>query len=100
MRQITKDAIIAFRKGAPFSRDNTSVELSPLGNVVVLKLHGNTITRYDVGDFNSLEICDGGWASNTTKERLNGINGVHIHQRDYVWYLNDKEWSGNWTRVY
>ena len=44
-------------------------------------------------------ITNAGWFSDTTKERLNGIQGVSIHQKDYVWYLNGKEWNGKLTEI-
>ena len=46
-----------------------------------------------------LWICNGGWDSATTKERLNGLSGVHIVQRGGTWYLNGLEWDGRWTHV-
>jgi hypothetical protein len=99
MRLITKEAMREFRNARPWHKDNTRVELSPSGEVVVLKLHGNAIARYDLGDWSSLEICDGGWSSNTTKERLNGLWGVSISQKEWLWYLNGKRWDGNWITV-
>ena len=101
MRKITSDAVSAFRRGLKFNRDNTSVERSPLGLVIVLKLHGNSIARYppSIDGLNKFEICDGGWSSNTTKERLNGLPGVRIHQKNFVWYLNGVEWNGSWTTI-
>jgi hypothetical protein len=77
---------------------NTTVEMSPLGAVVVLKLHGNAIARRDVGS-TDFEVCDGGWTSNTTKERLNGLPGVRVNQKAYAWYLNGVEWDGSWTWI-
>lgn len=59
-------------------------------------LHGNKIAEWRD---NSLWITNCGWTSNTTKERLNGLNGVHITQKDWQWYLNGKEWDGNWIRI-
>ena len=101
MRKITSDAVSAFRRGVKFNRDNTSVEFSPLQYTVVLKLHGNAIARYtpSIYGLNKFEICNGGWFSNTTKERLNGLPGVSIHQKNFVWYLNGKEWNGCWTTI-
>jgi hypothetical protein len=59
------------------------------------KLHGNEIAyRYNDPE-RTLSITDAGWQTNTTKERLNGIPNVHIHQKDWVWYLNGEEWNGN-----
>jgi hypothetical protein len=50
-------------------------------------------------EFNMLSVSNAGWASNTTKERLNGLPHVRVHQRNWNWYLNGNEWNGEWTRV-
>ena len=42
----------------------------------------------------TLSITNAGWESNTTKERLNGLDGVSIQQKAGIWYLNGKEWEG------
>ena len=76
----------------PFRKDNT--EVTVLDNVTVLKLFGNEIAyRYNDPE-RTLSITNAGWFSNTTKERLNGIPNVRIHQKNFNWYLNDKEWDG------
>ena len=46
-----------------------------------------------------LWICNGGWDSATTKERLNGLSGVHIVQRGGNWFLNFRQWDGGWVNV-
>lgn len=46
-----------------------------------------------------LYICNCGWFSRTTKERLNGLSMVKIVQAKGKWYLNGKEWDGEWIRV-
>lgn len=98
MRKITQESINAFINGVPFNKANTAVLVNE--KTVVLQLHGNPIAKYTVGKFNStLEISNGGWQSNTTKERLNGIPNVTVHQKNRVWYLNGKEWDGEWTKV-
>lgn len=103
-RKITTDAINAFMAGQKFHRDNTSVEIEnehgslPSEMIVKLKLHGNLIAKRFLLS-GSVYISNAGWQSNTTKERLNGIPGVHIVQRKGQWYLNDKEWDGSWTQV-
>lgn len=97
MRKITAEAISAFVAGATFSKSNTIVSI--VRGDVVLSLHGNPIARYPETFYNQLEICDGGWQTNTTKERLNGIPNVHVQQKKGVWYLNGMEWNGNWTKV-
>ena len=72
-----------------------SVEES--SEVYKLKLHGNTIATID--ELGVLSVSNAGWASNTTKERLNGIPGVRVHQRNWNWYLNGVEWDGSWKRI-
>lgn len=99
MRKITFDAVAAFYNEKPFKRGNTEVEVficTLLRKTVYLILHGNTIARLKNG---KLTISNGGWSSNTTKERLNGLTGVHIQQKDFVWYLNGEAWNGDWIKI-
>ena len=95
MRKITKEAVSAFLERKPFRKSNMSVE--EIGGEWRLKLHGNSIANID--EIGVLSISNAGWASNTTKERLNGIPGVRVHQRNWTWYLNGVEWDGNWKRI-
>ena len=92
MRQITKESINAFYNGEKFNKTNMQVEILP--NVTVLKLHGNEIAYLYNDQERTLSITNASWFSNTTKERLNGLNGVQISQKAGVWYLNGKEWNG------
>lgn len=94
--KITTDAINAFMSARQFFRDNTSVTIE--NDKVLLKLHNNLIARREVGS-NTIEITNAGWASNTTKERLNAIPGVQINQRKGIWYLNGLMWDGEWIAV-
>ena len=98
MRQITYDAIRAFENGYNFKRGNTRVIVGHDGveYSVRLLLHGNLIAERTS---NGVYIQDGGWQSNTTKERLNGLSGVNIVQRNWVWYLNGEAWNGGFIRV-
>lgn len=96
MRKITKEAVNKFLSKEPFRKSNMSVESGGMGTWK-LKLHGNTIASID--EFNMLSISNAGWASNTTKERLNGLPNVRINQKNWNWYLNGQEWNGEWTRV-
>ena len=99
MRVTTHKAIEAFLAGRSVKTGNTTV--SPLGNTTVLKLHGNPIAVRQTleNGKESILISNAGWFSNTTKERLNGIPGVSIHQKNFDWFLNDEPWDGKWTEV-
>ena len=96
MRKITKEAVNKFLNKEPFRKSNMVVESGGAG-YWKLKLHGNTIASID--EFNMLSISNAGWSSNTTKERLNGLPGVRINQKNWNWFLNGVEWDGRWTRV-
>lgn len=89
-RKTTQIAIDAFLKGDKVTTSNTTTD------GVNLYLYGNKIAekRKD-----GIYITNAGWFSNTTKERLNGLPNVDIHQKNKVWYLNDQEWDGQWTKV-
>lgn len=92
MRKITEESVQAFNNSIPFKKANMEVEVLP--NVTVMKLHGNSIAfRYNDPN-RTLSITNCGWQTNTTKERLNAIDGVSISQKKGVWYLNGTEWDG------
>lgn len=96
-RKITTEAVHAFMvAGKDFRKDNTSVVV--LDNFVYMYLHDNIIATRAVGS-NQIFVSNGGWSSNTTKERLNGIPGVSVCQRKGVWYLNGEAWNGEWTKI-
>ena len=97
MRKITREACHAFENAyvGNYKKSNTIViRYDDLRAEMIL--HGNLIA-YTAAD--GIFISNGGWASNLTKERLNGLTGVHIQQRNFVWYLNGVEWDGGWIRV-
>lgn len=112
MRKITKESIAAFNSSFSFNRQNMTVKTCfgthPLlpnykGRLTILSLHGNDIaiktgwTGKD--DHIKTFITNAGWQSNTTKERLNGLNGVSISQKNFVWYLNGREWDGSLIEI-
>lgn len=75
-----------------FKSSNTVVTVLP--NVTIMTLFGNDIAfRYNDPE-NTLSITNAGWNSLTTKERLNGIDGVNISAKRGKWYLNGIEWDG------
>ncbi len=94
-RKITKEAVSKFLSKTPFRKSNMSVEESY--GIYKLKLHGNTIATID--ELGVLSVSNAGWSSNTTKERLNGIPGVYVKQKNWTWYLNGTEWDGTWKRI-
>jgi hypothetical protein len=94
-RKITKEAVSKFLSKTPFRKSNMSVEESY--GIYKLKLHGNTIATID--ELGVLSVSNAGWSSNTTKERLNGIPGVRVNQKNWTWYLNGQEWDGTWKRI-
>jgi hypothetical protein len=112
-RKITREAVRAFYLGRPFSSANTRVYIED--NEVKMMLHSTVIASrvfnpvhgpqmfYNVrtGDYGNhkLTLNTGGWTSNTTKERLNGLVGVSVYQKNFQWFLNGKEWDGNKIEV-
>ena len=105
MRQVTTITCSAFEAKRKIQVGNTLVTVigdeTTKSEIVTLLLHGNEIAKsfYTDGDLVSFNITNAGWQSNTTKERLNGLNGVSIYQKKGQWYLNGKEWNGEWVNV-
>jgi len=97
MRKITEEAVNAFNNSLPFKKANMEVEV--LRNVTIMKLHGNEIAYkyHDPKRTTSITHC--GWPTRTTKDRLNAIDGVDIHQEKGQWFLNGKEWDGELTDI-
>lgn len=94
MRKVTQKAVQCFRNNVNFKQGNTKVER--LGNETRLYLHNNLIAKRNP---KGLYITNAGWQSNTTKERLNALPNVSIHQKNWEWYLNGKKWNGKLTKV-
>lgn len=91
MRDITKKITRAFEERRSLKIDNSRTD----GDC--LWLFENKIAEWRGGN---LWITDAGWDSKTTKERLNGLSGVSINARRGVWYLNGREWNGEWADVW
>ena len=92
MRKITSEAVSAFMDARPFNKSNMRIEVQP--NVTVMRLYGHPIAyRYNDPE-RTLSISARGWLTNTTKERLNALPSVRIHQRNFQWYLNGVQWDG------
>ena len=93
MRQVTRLAVSNWLMRKKFRRDNTHTD----GNT--LYLHNNAIAKIDENQI--VWIRSAGWETKTTRERLNGIPGVRIHQKNWEWYLNNMLWShsNEWTDI-
>ena len=92
MRKITQLAIQAFNNAETFKMGNTSVEVLP--NVTVLKLHNNEIAYRYNNPSRTLSITMAGWETNTTKERLNALDGVRIQTVNGDLFLDGTRWDG------
>jgi hypothetical protein len=91
MKQVTINSVNCLLSGGNKQFSNTLVET--IGNISKMYLFGNLIAILDHSN-NKLEIRNAGWPSNTTKERLNGLPNVRIHQHKWEWYLNGVIWDG------
>lgn len=92
-RKITEKAIEKFYNAEKFKSSNTEVIVLP--NVTILKLYDTKIAYLYNDPEKTLSITNGGYDTNTTKERLNGLKNVSIQQKKGAWYLNGKEWDGS-----
>ena len=95
MRKVEQQMNEAILNRKDFFKGNTSVEnyITETGaREAVVKLHGNHIAT--VGD--TLQICDAGWQTVTTKSRLNALlnefaEGCYLFQRNFDWFLGDAD---------
>jgi hypothetical protein len=90
MRKITEQIVRAFRNGEAARIGNSRTD----GRA--LYLHENKIAEFRNQE---LWITNAGWTSRTTKERLNGLPLVSIYQERGAWYLNGREWGGEWVQA-
>lgn len=87
MRQITREAVDAFMNGYCYKKSNIKVTCGEM------YLHGNKIAWFDINGQLWIDTC--GYHTNTTKERLNALPGVHIKTKNYQLYLNGEYWDGS-----
>lgn len=104
MRKITTQAVNAFLNSQSFNSWNTTVTVteSSQHQHTTLALHGNKIANriQNLATWSvQIEISNAWWFSNTTKERLNGIQWVSINQKAWQWYLNGNAWDGKWITI-
>ena len=90
MRKIEQQMNKAILNRQDFKKDNT--EVITISDCSFVYLHGNHIAT--VGD--TLDICDAGWQTVTTKSRLNALlnefaEGCYLFQRNFDWFLGDAD---------
>lgn len=97
MKIVTQKAVACFRNGGNAKFSNTEVVTE--NGVSKMYLFGNLIAILDHNVGGVMKITNAGWESNTTKERLNALPNVNIHQKNFVWYLNGEAWNGQLTTI-
>ena len=93
MRKVEQQMNEAILNRKDFFKGNTSVQhytTETGAREAVVKLHGNHIAT--VGE--TLQICDAGWQTVTTKSRLNALcnefaEGCYVFQKNFDWFLGD-----------
>ena len=90
MRKIEQQMNKAILNREDFKKDNT--EVITISDCSFVYLHGNHIAT--VGD--TLDICDAGWQTVTTKSRLNALlnefaEGCYLFQKNFDWFLGDAD---------
>jgi hypothetical protein len=96
MSKISEQAAEAFMGGYYYANSHTMVLASGNTENTLMYLHSNLIaTKLH----NNISITNANWSTVTTKSRLNSIPGVHIYQKDNQWFLNNKEWNGDWIQI-
>ena len=95
MRKVEQQMNEAILNRKDFFKGNTSVEnyITETGaREAIVKPHGNHIAT--IGD--TLQICDAGWQTVTTKSRLNALcnefaEGCYVFQKNFDWFLGDAD---------
>ena len=90
MRKIEQQMNRAILNREDFRKDNT--EVITISDCSFVYLHGNHIAT--VGK--TLDICDAGWQTVTTKSRLNALcnefaEGCYVFQKNFDWFLGDAD---------
>jgi len=94
MRKITQEVVGAFMAGFNYANSNTTVSSTTRDDSKMF-LHGNLIA---IRNGNIIQVTLAGWNTNTTRERLNGIPGVHVTTKLGQTYINGNP-CGNYDWV-
>ena len=92
MRQIEKQMNFALSNKGNWSKSNTTVEYNDSTNCSTVFLHGHRIATYD-HELKAIKLSSCGWATVTTKSRLNAIlqevkPGCGIFQKQFDWFVS------------
>ena len=92
MRKIETQMNRAIVNKNDWSNSNTQVNYNSNTNCSTVVLHRTAIAVYD-HNTQALKLNTGGWATVTTKSRLNAIlqgliSGASVFQRQFDWYLS------------
>lgn len=91
-KKVSQLAAAALKNGTKYSNGkNTKVADGALYH------HGSMIAR-DAGE-GHVAISNRGYFTLTTKDRLNALPAVNIHQKNFMWFLNGRGWDGSWVIV-
>ena len=85
MRQVTIEIVKAFVDNSNKRISNSEVVSN--GEFTKLYLFGNLIARKEIAT-GKTEVSMAGYPSLTTRERLNGLPGVNVYQKQGKQYLN------------
>ena len=90
MRKIEQQMNEAILNRQDFRKDNT--EVITISDCSFVYLHGNHIATVGA----TLDICDAGWQTVTTKSRLNALlnefaEGCYLFQKNFDWFLGDAD---------
>ena len=91
MKKISKEMADCFQKSIAKKKSNTQVTVGVYYTNLIL--FDNTIATLD-NSSREITISNCGYFTQTTKDRLNAIEGVSITQKRGVWHLNGQEWNG------
>jgi len=92
MRKIETQMNRAIVNKNDWSNSNTFVEYNESTNCSTIVLHRTAIAVYD-HNTQALKLNTGGWATVTTKSRLNAIldqvmYGARVYQKNFDWFLS------------
>lgn len=96
MRQITRDAVVAFTNDRPFRRANTEIRATAGGTQMLL--HKHVIASRIAGSYN-VRFTLAGYGTQVTRDRVNGllrhlghITRVYQYKGDQYIYHDYKEY--------